>query len=116
MLRAASSSASALSKRRSSSAGAGAGDQQAAEALQAFGGFRVLVIEHQHLAEIFERIVLGGFDVAALVHGEARFLEHFVERRDGLRHPSRPERHRRPGQLPRTPWLRRTRRAATSPS
>ena len=60
--------------------GAGAGDQQAAEALQAFGGFGVTRIEHQHLAEMFQGVVLGGFDVAALVHRETRLLEHFIER------------------------------------
>ena len=35
---------------------------------------------HQHLAEMFESVVLGGLDVAALVHRETRFFEHFVER------------------------------------
>ena len=75
---------------------AGARDQQAAEALEAFGGFGVARIEHQHLAEIFERVVLGGLDVAALVHREARLLEHFVERGGRLRAGARRQRHRRP--------------------
>ena len=61
--------------------------------------------EHQHLAEMFERVVLGGLDVAALVHGEARLLEHFVERRDGSGRrracPRRPARRSRPA--PRRP-------------
>ena len=64
--------------------GAGTRDQQAAEALETFGGLGVLRIEHQHLAEMFQGVVLGRFDVAALVHGEARLLEHFVERGRGL--------------------------------
>ena len=47
---------------------------------EAFGGFGVARLELQHGAEMFEGVVLGRLDVAALVHGEARLLEHFVER------------------------------------